>query len=201
MPGKLLKDLPTLGGGGLSGSEVLPISSDGTTLGKVSVLDIRTVPSNKSLFIQGTDEVYTISCGPDNILRIFNSENKGIFFDPINNFKPKYFDASRGYVIPIIKEQFFDNTNGNFYRVWENGVIEQGGRVTYTASANATPFNFLKPYTSQASYTIIASSTTYAAKWTGEANFRCICASATQFAIQDGNSQSNAAACWYAIGT
>lgn len=92
-------------------------------------------------------------------------------------------------------------SNGrDFYNVYNDGFIEQGGTVGYTASANATTFSLLKPFTSQESYMLIVSSNTFAANWAAEANIRAVMVSNTQFAIQDGSNRPAAHASWYACG-
>ena len=84
------------------------------------------------------------SLGADNIFRLFDvQENKGLYLDPTANQRPCYFGGTKGYPLEYIKEKYSDK-NGNWYRVWSDGWVEQGG-VLREHSAQPV-ITFLKPF-------------------------------------------------------
>lgn len=85
------------------------------------------------------------SLGPDNIFRLFDAQaNKGIFLEPKDNQRPCYFDGTKGYKLAYIKEKY-SGGNGNWYRVWSDGWVEQGG-VIEAGSNNTVTISFPKPF-------------------------------------------------------
>ena len=95
---------------------------------------------------------YALFDGSDGILRLFDiQENNGFYLERLKGNSPHYFDGKKGYELAYIKEKYSDG-NGNWYRVWSDGWVEQGG--TYPAAHTAV--TFLKPF-ANTNYTFIIS--------------------------------------------
>ena len=137
MSGKLLKDLPTLGGGGLSGSEVLPISSDGVSVGKTTVENLRTLPSGKMIRFLDSNGSYQGSIDApefgngDKQVRMFikSSSNDSLygFYLRSEDLHPLFWTGTASYSLQYIINQSYGSSS--WYRVWSDGWIEQGGQV------------------------------------------------------------------------
>lgn len=66
--------------------------------------------------------------------------------------------SATGDLPAIVVENYFDSTNGDWYRIWSDGWIEQGGIVT---TGGKQTINLLKPF-SNTEYTVVSSSTIWA---------------------------------------
>ena len=93
------------------------------------------------LFSQDGSDFYELFLGTDDVFRIFNN-NKGFYIDP-NTKRPAYYDGEK-FFFEYIKDKYSDG-QGNWYRAWSDGWIEQGGEVT-TSLSGTVPVSFLKPF-------------------------------------------------------
>lgn len=92
----------------------------------------------------GTSYVF-MALGNDNIFRLFDlASGAGFYLDPNDNYKPSYFNGTTGYPLVYLTDKYYDG-QGNWYRVWSDGWVEQGGVLTGTGEINIT---FLKPFNS-----------------------------------------------------
>ena len=209
MPGKLLKDLPTLVGG-LSGSVIVPVSQDVETLKSSTVQSIRTIPNGNTIsFVDGEGNRHAYIDGPiyqdgaDKQVRMFidlgDNKNAGFFlssWSPHKN-KPLYYDGSVGYPLIYLKEAYVDGNN--WYRVYSDGWIEQGGQCSAADDATVT-ITFHKPFTNT-SYHVLSG---IVEAQLGAGNFRYISFSNFTTTTMNVAGQSNCGgSCrgfWYACG-
>lgn len=92
----------------------------------------------------GTSYVF-MALGDDNIFRLFDlASNKGFYLEVLQGYRPHYFDGTKGYALEYIKDKYSDG-QGNWYRVWSDGWVEQGG-VIKAGSNNTIIISFPKPF-------------------------------------------------------
>lgn len=85
---------------------------------------------------------YELYIGTDDVFRIFDG-NIGLYIDPTTK-RPAYYDGVKNHGLEYLKDKYSDG-QGNWYRVWSDGWVEQGGVLTGTGEINIT---FLKPFNS-----------------------------------------------------
>lgn len=119
--------------------------------------------------------------------RLLSETGKGIVLAENLGYEPSYFDGTKNNVFVSLKESYIDE-NGNWYRLYSDGWLEQGG--TYIGSTGST-ITLLKPY-ADTNYTLAF------------ANFNgtCWCSKVSETQIQwhDIREANTSGISWYACG-
>lgn len=119
--------------------------------------------------------------------RLLSETGKGIVLAENLGYEPSYFDGTKNNVFVSLKESYVDE-NGNWYRLYSDGWLEQGG--TYIGSTGST-ITLLKPY-ADTNYTLAF------------ANFNgtCWCSKVSETQIQwhDIREANTSGISWYTCG-
>lgn len=112
---------------------------------------------------------YVLYVQADNVIKLFDeTSNKGLYLPPEANYRPCYFDGTKGYALEYIKEKYSDG-QGLWYRVWSDGWVEQGG-VIKAGSNNTIIISFPKPF-KDTSYFVSIPTLFYTGGLTGNAAY------------------------------
>lgn len=115
------------------------------------------------------DDFYYVKKHTNGDLLIYNKDAKGLFlYSGDNNFAPYYYNGTKGYGLAYIKEKYSDG-QGNWYRVWSDGWIEQGG-VIAAGSNILVIISFHKPF-KDTSYFVSIPTLFYTGGLTGNAAY------------------------------
>lgn len=119
--------------------------------------------------------------------RLLSETGKGIVLAENLGYEPAYFDGTNTNKFVSLKESYVDE-NGNWYREYSDGWLEQGG--TYNGATGST-ITLLKPYL-DTNYTLAF------------ANFNGICwcskVSETQIQWHDIREANTSGISWYTCG-
>lgn len=145
-----------------------------------------------------------IACAPsggwDTETTIIDEVGDGIrFFNFKNNQVYGYrFDLNEGKGLPkarMVVDAYKSGTS--WYRVWSDGWIEQGGRVSISQDTQTT-VTLLKPF-SDTNYTVLITASRSGTQTDGDGNFTVEYVSTSQFKWSNGDDFSGNGI-WYACG-
>ncbi|MCM1260506.1 MAG: hypothetical protein NC222_06085 [Staphylococcus sp.] len=88
----------------------------------------------------------------DTQFNLYDNQNRGLLMGSWANSRPQYYDGSNAYDIVILADSYSDE-NGNWYRLYSDGWLEQGAFLNGTYNKTST-INLLKPF-ANTNYTIV----------------------------------------------
>ena len=86
-----------------------------------------------------------------------NTAGRTTFAFPMCDTNPTTVSSASNNKVAVVVENYLNGTD--WYRVWSDGFIEQGGEVTILASSDYGAISFLKTF-SNTNYTLVATSAT-----------------------------------------
>ena len=88
---------------------------------------------------------YYVNLDSQNTLKILDKNGKGFILDGSSNSVPVYTDGNNTYNLRYVVESYSSGTN--WYRLYNDGWLEQGGVHPYSGVSNHYRVVFPKPFT------------------------------------------------------
>ena len=152
--------------------------------------------------VTGSEVNCVISCNVDNSGTVYTSAPTPATNDNSTKIATTEFVRAQGYIgnanlatCHVITQTYVNGSN--WYRVWSDGWIEQGGRVSISQDTQST-VTLLKPF-SNTDYTVLITANKSGAQTGGDGNFTMQFISTSQFYWSNGDDFSGNGI-WYACG-
>lgn len=152
--------------------------------------------------VTGSEVNCVISCNVDKNGNVYTSAPTPETSDNSTKIATTEFVKAQGYigntnlaVCHVVLEKYVNGTS--WYRVWSDGWIEQGGRVSISQDTQTT-VTLLKTF-SNTNYTVLISACRSGTQTGGDGNFTVEYVSASQFKWSNGD-DFGGTGIWYACG-
>lgn len=139
-----------------------------------------------------TDESWTPNGG---VVRLLTNDTESFFDFPKCTTNATTSSTAANNKVAVVVQNYKSGTS--WYRVWSDGWIEQGGRVSISQDTQTT-ITLLKPF-SDTNYTVLITANRSGTQTAGDGNFTVEYVSTSQFKWSNGDDFSGNGI-WYACG-
>jgi hypothetical protein len=158
MGGKRIDELVQLDGNYVEQDDLILIGREGNLYKGTVKLLLTLYNNNKINLYKSSTESGILDSYPsenNHQYRFLSDTGKGIVLAENLGYEPAYFDGTNTNKLVSLKESYIDE-NGNWYRWYFDGWLEQGGIATEPYYSTVNQVTYLKPF-KDVNYTLIVS--------------------------------------------